>query len=107
MTDQPTLEDVIAKWRTAAKAWKTAADADDRDHDDEWSASERAEAEMIFLPCHTLEDIRAKVRIALEDENVFDSILNCGWDGERMLYGFLRSLLGEPGFPSGKIGGDQ
>lgn len=50
---------------------------------------------MIFHPCHTLDDVRAKARIALEDENVFESVSNCQCNGEHMLYGFLRSLLGE------------
>jgi hypothetical protein len=60
-----------------------------------WNAKEEAELSVVELPCVTIEDVRAKVALALQDENVFDSISNCSINGEHELYVFLRSLLGE------------
>ncbi|MEH3109007.1 MAG: hypothetical protein PGN22_02750 [Agrobacterium cavarae] len=61
-----------------------------------WNAKEAAEAVFIRAPCITIADVHAKAKLALEDENVFDSITNCTHgDGRHVGQTFLRSLLGE------------
>lgn len=61
-----------------------------------YDAREAAEFDVIRHPCLTLEDIRAKARLAIADESVFASVSNCTFNGEHELYIFLRSLLDEP-----------
>jgi hypothetical protein len=66
------------------------------DHDREtlFDESDRAEQSMIGEPCLSLEDVRAKVTLALGNEDVMDSITDCAWGGERGIEILLRSLLG-------------
>lgn len=59
-----------------------------------WNAKEAAEEEVIRHPCQTLEDVHAKARLIIDNENVFDGVSNCTINKEHALYVFLRSLLG-------------
>jgi hypothetical protein len=70
-----------------------------------WNAKEAAERVLLREPCLTLDDVRAKAKLVLEDENVFDSIINCiHSDGTLVGHTFLRSLLGEPALSVTKEG---
>lgn len=93
-----TLERAIVNWREANEALTAARVSNPAvDHDEEYSARDAAETAMILHPCETIEDVRRKARIIMEDENVFDSVADCLVEpqGEHMLMGFCRSLLGE------------
>ncbi|KQQ70888.1 hypothetical protein ASF70_18750 [Rhizobium sp. Leaf321] len=79
----------------AFRAGVTLNAEDEAQNDVLWKAKEAAELSVVEHPCVTIEDVQAKVALALEDENVFDSISECMIDGEHELYLFLRSLLGE------------
>lgn len=61
----------------------------------EWKAKEAAEEVLIRTPCVTLADVRAKARLAIKDENVFDSITNCRAPDGHMGTIFLKSILNE------------
>lgn len=61
----------------------------------EWEAKEAAEEVLIRTPCVTLADVRAKARLAIKDENVFDSITNCRAPDGHMGTIFLKSILNE------------
>ena len=68
----------------------------DEDHDKLWNAKEAAEMVVLRQPCQSLDDVRQKVRLVLADENVYDSVRNCGLSAEtEVLRTFLLSLLGE------------
>lgn len=60
-----------------------------------WKAKEAAEDVLIRTPCLTLADVRAKARLAIKDENVFDSITNCRAPDGHMGTIFLKSILNE------------
>ncbi|NTB01106.1 hypothetical protein [Agrobacterium tumefaciens] len=61
----------------------------------EWKAKEAAEDVLIRTPCVTLADVRAKARLAIKDENVFDSITNCRAEDGHLGIVFLKSILNE------------
>lgn len=60
-----------------------------------WKAKEAAEEVLIRTPCLTLADVRAKARLAIKDENVFDSITNCRAEDGHLGIVFLKSILNE------------
>lgn len=68
--------------------------SDTDDCDAEFQAKEAAEDVLIRTPCVTLADVRAKAKVALEDENVFDSVTNCRNANEHVGKTFLKSILG-------------
>lgn len=90
------LADAIGKWQAAENAFRKEVTPDPKnDHAALWNAAEAAELAMIKEPCRSMEDVRAKARVALQDENVFDSLRNCGLDpNDTVLHQFLASLLG-------------
>ena len=91
------LTDLIAKYHEAETAFRAACAAEPgRDHDDLWNAKEDAEMAVIRHQCSSLEDVRAKARLALSDANVYDSLRNCFIDERDVLVIFLRSVLGDP-----------
>ncbi len=63
--------------------------------EEEWKAKEAAEDVLIRTPCVTLADVRAKARLAIKDENVFDSITNCRAEDGHIGLIFLKSILNE------------
>lgn len=67
---------------------------DTDDCENEFRAKEEAEDVLIRTPCLTLADVRAKAQVAIDDENVFDSITNCRNKHEHVGKTFLRSILG-------------
>ena len=91
------LTDLIGKYQEAETAFRAACTAEPgRDHDDLWNAKEDAEMAVIRHQCISLEDVRAKARLALSDENVYDSLRNCFIDERDVLVIFLLSVLDEP-----------
>lgn len=79
----------------------------DKDPDAEFKAKEDAQYAFLYHPSKSLADVRLKAQVALEDEDVFDSLRNCGLsDNECVLRDFLHSILGEAPVdnPSGEIG---
>ena len=90
------LTDLITKYRNADVAYRGACAAEpERDHDDLWNTKEDAEMAVIQHQCVSLEDVRAKARLALSDANVYDSLRNCFVSERDVLVIFLRSLLDE------------
>lgn len=90
------LANLIAAYDAANAELRKIENSDGFDEAEaEFEAKEAAELKVVLFPCQTLEDVRAKARLALSDENVFDSLANCNIDGEHELMAFLRSLLGE------------
>lgn len=85
---------LIAAYEAAEREYKRVCDLDDDNHEEEQEGKEAAEAAVIRAPCLTLDDVRAKARLALADAMVFDSLENCTLGGEATLTVFLRSLLG-------------
>ncbi|MBB3594390.1 hypothetical protein FHX08_004794 [Rhizobium sp. BK529] len=94
----PKLRQAIDTWKRADDSYRKAVSADQAsDHDALWHAMDDAEADMIAQPCLTPADIRAKVEIALSNDNVFESLSSATYSAEpveRVLRIFLRSLLG-------------
>ncbi len=91
------LTALIDEYKAADAAFDKACDLSllDAETDPLYAAKEAAELEVLRAPCLTLDDVRAKARLALADDSVFDSISNCRIGGEHALRIFLRSLLGE------------
>jgi hypothetical protein len=90
--------DRIDEWRASDKALKQALELKGVDPDDEYDAHSAAETALLIHPCQSLEEVRAKARLILENldtlgETVETCLVEAG--GEPMLNGFLRSLLGE------------
>jgi hypothetical protein len=97
------LTDLISQYKTADEAFLKQLSTDRQtDPRSEWEAKEAAEMVVIRQPCQTLDEVRAKVRLALEDENFFDSIKDCTHGGEHVLRIFLHSLMGEPPVDNGE-----
>ncbi|MCQ1778223.1 hypothetical protein NOJ05_13530 [Neorhizobium galegae] len=95
----PSLMAAMATFATADAAFRAIVSLDVRDDEQSellWCAKEAAELDVIRHPCLTIDDVRAKARLAIHDENVFHSISNCTINGEHELHVFLRSLFGEP-----------
>lgn len=90
----------VAAFEAAIKAWD-AADPEGTCEGPEWSAYEDAENGLLRSPCLSLDDIRVKVRLFLENGPAFDTLENCSIGSERCLVVFLQSLLGEGGQANG------
>jgi hypothetical protein len=92
------LHTAIGAYLSADSAFRsgvTLKPENEAQNDTLWKANEAAELSVVEFPCVTIEDVRAKAALALQDENVFDSISSCTINGEHELYVFLRSFLGE------------
>jgi hypothetical protein len=86
----------IAAYHAAEGAWRPHELADETVETKAlFQAKESADNAVVRAPCRSLEDVRAKARLALSDENFMDSLENCTWGDERILRQFLRSILGE------------
>ena len=97
------LTDLISQYKTADEAFLKQLSIDRQtDPRSEWEAKEAAEMMVIRQPCQTLDEVRAKARLALEDEGVFESIKNSTFCGEHVMRIFLRSLMGEPPVDNGE-----
>ncbi|NKJ03446.1 hypothetical protein [Rhizobium sp. SG741] len=102
LTLSETVKAKIGAWQAAETRYRKEITLNpESDHDELWKAKESAEDAMIEAPCQSIEDIRAKVLIAMRDENVFGSIADCTWNGEHGLKIFLRSLMGAPPVDNG------
>lgn len=91
------LAEAIGSWQRASDLFQEAVARDANEHDALWHAMDNAEAAMIAEPCCTTADIRAKIEIALNNGNVFDSLASATYSAEpveRVLRIFLRSMLG-------------
>ena len=94
MGRSPVFE-LVRRYKEAAEHFYASADpAGLPDVSPEWIAMEQAELAMVREPCQSEDEVQAKVQLALEDENIFDSLANCTVNGEPELKIFLRSLLG-------------
>lgn len=90
------LNELIEKHRAADAEFVRACNGETGEAENWWDAKEAAEMAVIRYPCRTFEEVREKIRWALADENVQDSITNCtiGEEKEHVGLIFIRSLLG-------------
>ena len=92
------VQAAAADFLRAEKAYRPHEMLDNSDplYQQLFRATEAAEEVLLRSPCLGIDDVRAKVQIALDHESVFDSLANCTYgDEESCLKAFLRSLIGE------------
>ena len=86
----------IAAYNAAEATGQPHAMADDTAETEAlFNAKEAADNAVIIASWGSLEDVRAKARLALSDANFMDRLQNCTWANERCLTQFLRSILGD------------
>lgn len=97
----PDVNQAITTYLSRERAFVDACQAsktlsDDLVVDGFYTEKEEAEDALIAMPCQTVGDIKAKISLALDNDNIFDSIINCvtvSDPQEHVMRVYLRSML--------------